>query len=36
MADYSKILKNLKESPPRELNDHLLIIDSMNTFIRSF
>jgi len=36
MTDYSKILKNLKESPPRELNDHLLIIDSMNTFIRSF
>ena len=36
MADYSKILKNLKESPHRELNDHLLIIDSMNTFIRSF
>jgi 5'-3' exonuclease len=36
MTDYSKILKNLKESPPRELNDHILIIDSMNTFIRSF
>ena len=33
---YKKILSNLKETPPRELNDHILVIDSMNTFIRSF
>ena len=33
---YNNILSNLKETPPRELNDHILIIDSMNTFIRSF
>ena len=33
---YKSILSNLKETPPRELNDHILVIDSMNTFIRSF
>lgn len=33
---YSEILKNLKETPPRALNDHILIIDAMNTLIRSF
>ena len=36
MADYSNILKNLKQTPPRALNDHILIIDGMNTLIRSF
>ncbi len=35
-ADYNKILNKLKETPPRQLNDHILIVDSMNTFIRSF
>lgn len=34
--DYTDILKNLKESPPRALNDHILLIDGMNTLIRSF
>lgn len=33
---YNDILKNLKETPPRALNDHILIIDGMNTLIRSF
>lgn len=36
MADYSDILKNLKQTPPRELNDHILVIDAMNMLIRSF
>ena len=33
---YDDILKNLKETPPRAENDHILIIDAMNTLIRSF
>ena len=33
---YENILKNLKQTPPRALNDHILIIDAMNTLIRSF
>jgi len=33
---YDNILKNLKETPPRELNDHILIVDAMNMLIRSF
>lgn len=33
---YDDILKNLKQTPPRALNDHILIIDGMNTLIRSF
>ena len=33
---YQDILKNLKQTPPRALNDHILIIDAMNTLIRSF
>jgi len=36
MADYSDLLKNLKQTPPRELNDHILVIDAMNMLIRSF
>lgn len=36
MIDYSQILSNLERKPDRKLNDHVLIIDSMNTFIRSF
>jgi len=36
MADYTKLLDNLKETPPRELNDHILVIDAMNMLIRSF
>ena len=33
---YENILNNLKETPPRELNDHILIVDAMNMLIRSF
>ena len=33
---YDDILNNLKETPPRELNDHILVIDAMNMLIRSF
>jgi len=33
---YNSILNNLKETPPRALNDHILIIDAMNMLIRSF
>ena len=36
MPNYGHILKNLKETPPRELNDHILVIDAMNMLIRSF
>ena len=30
------ILENLKQTPPREVNDHILVIDAMNMLIRSF
>lgn len=30
------LLDNLKQAEPRGLNDHILLIDSMNTFIRNF
>ena len=33
---YDKILNNLKKTPPRALNDHILIVDAMNMLIRSF
>lgn len=33
---YTKILNNLKQTPPPELNDHILVIDAMNMLIRSF
>lgn len=33
---YSEILKGLERKPDSKLNDHVLIVDSMNTFIRSF
>ena len=33
---YENILNNLKQTPPRELNDHILVIDAMNMLIRSF
>ena len=32
----SDILDNLKETPPRAYNDHILVIDAMNMLIRSF
>jgi len=33
---YENILNNLRETPPRKLNDHILVIDAMNMLIRSF
>jgi len=33
---YDDILNNLKATPPRALNDHILVVDAMNTLIRSF
>ena len=36
MKDYSDILANIKQRPPRKLNDHVLIVDAMNMMIRSF
>jgi len=30
------LLSNLKQTEPRGLNDHILLIDGMNTFIRNF
>ena len=33
---YDDILNNLKQTPPRALNDHILVVDAMNTLIRSF
>ena len=36
MSSYKDLLDNLKETPPRELNDHILVIDAMNMLIRSF
>tara|TARA_B110000908_G_scaffold169320_1_gene226201 strand:+ start:351 stop:1382 length:1032 start_codon:yes stop_codon:yes gene_type:complete len=36
MKSYTDILDNLNDSPPRELNDHILVIDAMNMLIRSF
>ena len=33
---YNSILNNLRETPPRALNDHILIVDAMNMLIRSF
>lgn len=36
MKDYSDMLGQLKEKPPRKLNDHVLLVDGMNMLIRSF
>ena len=36
IKDYSDLLNGLKETPPRELNDHILVVDAMNMLIRSF
>jgi len=33
---FNNILNNLKETPPRALNDHIMLVDGMNTLIRSF
>ena len=36
MINYLDILNKIEQKPDRKLNDHVLIVDSMNTFIRSF
>jgi len=36
MTNYLDILDKIEQKPDRKLNDHVLIVDSMNTFIRSF
>jgi len=36
MSSYLDILNKIEQKPDRKLNDHVLIVDSMNTFIRSF
>lgn len=36
MTSYLDLLNKIEKTPDRKLNDHVLIIDSMNTFIRSF
>lgn len=36
MSNYLDILNKIEQKPDRKLNDHILIVDSMNTFIRSF
>ncbi|CAB4124620.1 Exo 5'-3' exonuclease (including N-terminal domain of PolI) [uncultured Caudovirales phage] len=36
MTSYLDILNKIEQKPDRKLNDHVLIVDSMNTFIRSF
>jgi len=36
MNNYLDIINKIEQKPDRKLNDHVLIVDSMNTFIRSF
>ena len=36
MGDIKNLLSKIEKKPPRKRNDHVLIVDSMNTFIRSF
>jgi 5'-3' exonuclease len=36
MNKYLDILNNLQEKPPPKADDHILLVDSLNTFIRSF
>lgn len=33
---YQDILDNLKQTPPRKINDKVLVVDALNTFIRAF
>ena len=33
---YNDILNKIQKSEPRKLNDHVLLVDSMNLFIRNF
>lgn len=36
MTDIKELVKKVSKKEPRKRNDHVLLIDSMNTFIRSF
>lgn len=36
MSNYGEILKGIHKGPERRLNDHILLIDGMNTLIRNF
>jgi len=36
MGKYDDMLAKIQQSEPRKLNDHILVIDAMNTFIRNF
>lgn len=36
MSSFAEIIKNLSKKPPRTRNDHILVIDSLNTFMRNF
>ena len=36
MGKYDDMLAKIQPSEPRKLNDHILVIDAMNTFIRNF
>lgn len=36
MINYLDILNSIEQKPDRKLNDHVLLVDSMNTFMRSF
>jgi len=36
MTNYLRHTNKIEQKPDRKLNDHVLIVDSMNTFIRSF
>ena len=36
MGKYDSLLDSIQQSAPRRVNDHILVIDAMNTFIRSF
>ena len=35
-SNHSDLLEKLQPRPPKKLNDHVLLIDALNTFIRSF
>jgi DNA polymerase-1 len=35
-SNHSPLLEKLQPRPPRKLNDHILLVDALNTFIRSF
>lgn len=35
-SNHNDLLEKLQPKPPRKLNDHVLLVDALNTFIRSF